>query len=468
MIVACAAVGGAGWWSLQALATRLDQSVSVTTRNIELAAELRADVLTFRMQERGMLLFSFIHANEQVLSCRDNYNKAMNAAFEKIAAIRALSHTDRGTELMNQAEAGVQEYKARQLEVWQILETHKVPEATEYDKKTLVATGGRIIAALDQFGELMHGLNGEVNDEALHVKATAKTVLALGLLGCALLGVLAILAMRRAIRTLQLTTGELQQGADEVAAAAGQVAMSSQELAQGCSQQAEWLQETAASSETISSIARNNSDKSVAAADLVNQSGRRFTEANLLLEQTVMAMTDLNQQSGKISSVVKVIDGIAFQTNILALNAAVEAARAGEAGMGFAVVADEVRNLAQRCAQGAKDTSELIEQSVSKSVETKAMVDQVALAIHGIIEQAAQVKALVDEVNAGGQEQARGAEQVGQSVAKIGKVTQQTAASAEESAAAAEELTAQSQTFKSLLDRLTTLAGASRLQIARR
>src|SRR5579862_6160682 len=126
----------------------------------------------------------------------------------------------------------------------------------------------------------------------------------------------------------------------------------------------------------------------------------------------VVAMGEINTQSGKISKIIKVIDENAFQTNILTLNAAVEAARAGEAGMGFAVVADEVRNLAQRCAQAAKDTAELIEESIAKSNGGQATVDQVATAIRSITVESAKVKTLVDEVNLGSQEQARGIEQI--------------------------------------------------------
>ena len=142
------------------------------------------------------------------------------------------------------------------------------------------------------------------------------------------------------------------------------------------------------------------------------------------------------------------IDEIAFQTNILALNAAVEAARAGEAGMGFAVVADEVRNLAQRCAQAAKDTASLIEESIAKSNDGKSKVDQVAAAIREITEESTTIKTLVDEVNLGSQEQARGMEQIGKAITQMEQVTQKTAANAEESASAAEELNAQSESLE--------------------
>jgi len=135
----------------------------------------------------------------------------------------------------------------------------------------------------------------------------------------------------------------------------------------------------------------------------------------------------------------------------------VEAARAGEAGLGFAVVADEVRNLAQRCAQAAKDTAGLIEDSITKSKEGKQKMDQVAISIRDVTRNAADIKVMIENVNAASQEQSRGIEHIGRAVSQMEHLTQTTAASAEESAAAAEELTAQSQAVKSIVERLTAM-----------
>ena len=175
----------------------------------------------------------------------------------------------------------------------------------------------------------------------------------------------------------------------------------------------------------------------------------------------VRAMSDIAASSDKIGRIIKVIDEIAFQTNILALNAAVEAARAGEAGTGFAVVADEVRNLAQRSAQAAKDTAALIEESIARSADGKAKVDQVAVLVRNVTAESAKVKTLVDEVSAASAEQARGIEQIAGAVGQMQNVTQTSAATAEQSAAAAEELTAQSEAVRDVIGRLRTMVERS-------
>jgi methyl-accepting chemotaxis protein/methyl-accepting chemotaxis protein-1 (serine sensor receptor) len=459
MIAASALVGGAGWWYVRELGSGIDKAYNVSVRQSNLTGDLRAQVFTFRLQERGMLLFSNIKDDGQVGRCRDAFDKAMTAALELTGTIRPLIRTDHGRELMDRTRAGIEEYRSLQLQVRAILASGQLQQAVEFDSKNLVPAGARIVAALDDFIKTRNIVDEQQIVEANSSRHTAGIMLILGLLCCAGLGAGVGYVMRRATGKLQKTASELGQAARQLAGAAAQVSSVSTALAQGASEQASSLQETSSSSTEVNTMAGRNTQLSQSAAELVDQSQVRFGEASQSLDQTVAAMGEIHAQSGKISKIIKAIDEIAFQTNILALNAAVEAARAGEAGMGFAVVADEVRNLAHRSAQAAKDTSELIETSIAKSTDGKAKVDQVASAIHAIVSESVKVKTLVDEMTAGSSQQAQGIEQIARAIAQMEQVTQQTAASAEEGAAAAEQLTAQSGVLNHLMDRLTELVG---------
>jgi methyl-accepting chemotaxis protein len=305
--------------------------------------------------------------------------------------------------------------------------------------------------------------NGDSDSaEAEHVASTGRILIFVILLVALASGsALVFLIVRSVNGALRSAASSLAEGAEQVASAAGQVSSGSQSLAQGSSEQAASLEETSASATEINSMALSNAGKSRSAANLVGQSQLRFEETNTALSHMVTAMGEINTSSEKISKIIKVIDEIAFQTNILALNAAVEAARAGEAGMGFAVVADEVRNLAQRCAQAAKDTAVLIEESIGKSNEGKVKVDLVATGIRSITEQSAEVKSLIDEISLSSQEQAKGIEQVTKAVIQMEQVTQATAANAEESAAAAQELNAQSETLVAVVNDLKAIVNGN-------
>jgi methyl-accepting chemotaxis protein len=286
------------------------------------------------------------------------------------------------------------------------------------------------------------------------VETQSYTLNILMLLVCAAAGVVIVLIVLGINRSLLATANSLSDGAAQIASAASQVSSSSQSLAHGATAQAAAIEETSASTEEINSMARRSTDNTRATAVLINDSQQSFASANQNLADMVTAMNDLSESSNKIAKIIKVIDEIAFQTNILALNAAVEAARAGESGMGFAVVADEVRNLAQRSAQAAKDTTVLIEDSIAKTTNSKAKVDQVVDAIRAITDEGIQIKTLIDEVSHGSEEQSRGIEQIGKAITQIEKATQNAAANSEECAAAAEELSAQSETLREIIFQL--------------
>ncbi|MFN8939406.1 MAG: methyl-accepting chemotaxis protein [Acidobacteriota bacterium] len=191
----------------------------------------------------------------------------------------------------------------------------------------------------------------------------------------------------------------------------------------------------------------------------MQEAARKVEETNRALADMIHSMNEISTSSSKISKIIKVIDEIAFQTNILALNAAVEAARAGEAGMGFAVVADEVRSLAQRSAQAAKDTTQLIEESIGSATKGKLKLDEVARASEAVSELVKAVSGLMQEVRLGSEEQERGIEQIAKAVSQMERVTQQVAANAEEGAAAGEELRRHAATVGKTVDALRTLVG---------
>lgn len=265
--------------------------------------------------------------------------------------------------------------------------------------------------------------------------------------------VLALLAVRTRLHAFM---SGIHPVCMEVAAAASKISSSSRALALGSSEQAASLVETSASSEQINSMARKNAGNSRTAAELVAASQQRFQQVNGFLEQMVTAMHEVNASGKQIASIIQVIDEIAFQTNILALNAAVEAARAGEAGLGFAVVADEVRNLARRCAQAATDTTTLVGNSITRANDGTASVHEVASAIQHLIDEAARIDTLVQEVRLGSEKQASGMEQFSRGITQVQQVTRQIADNAGENASIAVELNTQSEVLRQML---ATLAG---------
>jgi methyl-accepting chemotaxis protein/methyl-accepting chemotaxis protein-1 (serine sensor receptor) len=370
-----------------------------------------------------------------------------------------LAESAEGRRIIGVVQTAAPQIERNHLEFWRLASAGDLNGAATVLRDGVMPPLTQINQDADKLVAQQELVSTAAGEEARGTVSRARTTVAGAILLSILIAIAVVMIVRQINTALRKIVAELSDGAEQVASASAQVSGASQSLAQGSSEQAASLEETSSSSEEISAMARKNAEGSHRAAELVGQSQDKFTETSRSLDDAVVAMDEINLQSDKISKIIKVIDEIAFQTNILALNAAVEAARAGEAGMGFAVVADEVRNLAQRCAQAAKDTSSLIEESIAKSGRGKLKVDEVAAAIRINMQVGAEVKTLVDDVNTSSEQQAQGISQIGAAVNQMSQVTQSTAANAEESAAAAEELTAQSEGLRSIAERLTAMVG---------
>jgi methyl-accepting chemotaxis protein/methyl-accepting chemotaxis protein-1 (serine sensor receptor) len=431
-----------------------------SARTVEIAGSIQTSVATMRAAARATVLAAVLKEDAERKKAGETYQAEVNRISQALVAMKPYLDDDREKRMLDRVEAGLTAWVPLYDQLDQLCSQGKIQEANQLRIGKQTATADEISKAASE----LLAIQKEQLDRADAEGAKATTIsgwVTLALIGLALIvGAGVVWMVLQVIRVLRRVAAELMEGAEQVAAAAGQVASSSQALSQGASEQAASLEETSASSEEVNSMTQRNAENSRSAAELTAQVDEQVNSANQTLTQMVSAMADINGSSEKISKIIRVIDEIAFQTNILALNAAVEAARAGEAGMGFAVVADEVRNLAQRCGQAAKDTETLIEESITKSREGDTRLGRVEESIRSITGTAAKVRTLVDEVNLGSQEQERGIAQISKAIVQMESVTQQTAANAEESAAAAEELTAQSQAVREVVRHLEGMVGA--------
>jgi methyl-accepting chemotaxis protein len=262
-------------------------------------------------------------------------------------------------------------------------------------------------------------------------------------------------------RRLTKTVSQLEQSAEQTSGVSLQLSRSSQSIAEGASSQAASLEETSASLEQMASMTQRNAENARQVKDLGSQANAAGDTAVKDMQAMQNAMQAIQTSSGDIAKIIQTIDEIAFQTNLLALNAAVEAARAGEAGAGFAVVADEVRNLAQRCAQAARETTSQIQTAIDKTRQGAEISSNVAQGLNAIVEKVRLVDQLAAEVATASLEQSQGIQQVNTAVTQMDQVTQANAAASEQSASVAEELKSQAQTLQSTLADLATLVHGS-------
>jgi len=320
----------------------------------------------------------------------------------------------------------------------------KTAQLATYDKK------GWLIAATVEDSEMLSAIS--------QMKTFA---LVLGLVAIFLVGLLAWFTTGNVFKTIKRAVVSLKQTGEQVASGSREVSSASQSLAEGSSEQAASIEETSSSLEEMSSMTRQNADNAAKAMQMMKEAGVIVENANQSLGDMIGAIEEITHSSEETGKIIKTIDEIAFQTNLLALNAAVEAARAGEAGAGFAVVADEVRNLALRAAEAAKNTSELIEGTISAVKKGNDLTEKTREGFAANTDIAMKIGELINEIGAATGEQAEGIEQINKAVNEMDKVVQQNAANGEETAAAAQEMSGEAAKLENIVTELMALVGGS-------
>ena len=247
------------------------------------------------------------------------------------------------------------------------------------------------------------------------------------------------------------TLSSISDAGSQVTVSSSQVASASQALAQGSTEQASAIEEITASIDEIAEKTKQNAEQANSAANLVIHAIEDVKKGNKQMEDMMTAMQDINKSSESISKIIKVIDDIAFQTNILALNAAVEAARAGEAGKGFAVVAEEVRSLAAKSASAAGETAELIEDSINKVSQGSKIADDTAKALEAITNVVQESEVIINGIAESSNYQATAVAQIEQAINQVSQVVQTNSATSQQCAASSEELSNQAARMRDML-----------------
>ncbi len=260
--------------------------------------------------------------------------------------------------------------------------------------------------------------------------------------------------------TLKDTIGKIKYSADSINMNAEQVSNGAQVLAQGTTEQASAIEELSAEINEIYTTIVNNAEYAHNAGNKALESSKEVEIGNVQMRDMLAAMDEISNSSSEIGKIIKVIDDIAFQTNILALNAAVEAARAGSAGKGFAVVADEVRNLAQKSAEAAKQTTVLIENSINAISKGTSLADEAGKSLAGIVNKTSETNDLINEIVKASSQQTISVNQIRSGIEQISSVVQENASTAEASAANSEELSGQVQVLNDLVNKFKIEANA--------
>jgi methyl-accepting chemotaxis protein len=473
---------GYSWVSLRGLSANLTLLTDDRMVKVDQLGDVKDNANVVARAVRNMVL---LQEPADMQAEKKRVDEAMAKNGELLKTLAADTHSEKGKAALKAIEDSRAPYEAGLAKAIELALANKDAEATTVLLKDVRPLQSAYFKALDGASDLQRDMASQLGKDARADVSTAILLLALISLGAACIGgpmawaisrgltrqlggepgevvhiantiaegnlgqqfqtragdtTSIVAAMRRMNDNLARIVGQVRDSSDSIATGSAQIATGNADLSQRTEEQASNLQQTAASMEQLSSTVKTNADTTEQAKVLAMQASDAAVKGGQTVGTVVATMHDIATSSKKISDIIGVIDGIAFQTNILALNAAVEAARAGEQGRGFAVVASEVRSLAGRSADAAKEIKALIGASVDKVEVGARQVNEAGLSMTEIVSQVQRVTQLISEISNATAEQTSGISQVGDAVTQLDQVTQQNAALVEESAAAAESL----------------------------
>ncbi len=460
MVVASGIAGFASWRASEMLRSELLHATGNGAGKLALAGELKAAANILRTGQRGLLLNAVQADAAGAAATRKEYAKRREEAAALANQLRPLLDSKAEAEGLRTLEAAIALHAECFRRVGELCDAGKIPDAMAEYKKTGSPAG----VAMEKAASEMMAFQRELMKEgaaqgALAISQGRNMVFAAASLGLALF-VVVLWLLRDAGRILMGIAADMARQATHVESASAQVAGSSQAVAQGAHQQSAALEETSAAAVEVGAMSETNAQTARAVAECMQTVEARVGAGGEALTRMAGSMKAIAESGAQITSIIRVIDEIAFQTNILALNAAVEAARAGEAGLGFAVVADEVRSLADRSAQAGKDASALIELSVTTSHRGAATMGELDSAMRAISGSASGTRELIRKVTEGSVDQARRVREISQAVADIERVTQASAESSHAGAEASRALAAQARDLQRASAKMQQLLGA--------
>lgn len=466
LLVLTGALAIASVHAMNSLNSELDRVVRHMWSQADRTSQLESTLAELAGYQQAILLRSVLGdtggLEHSRAAARDSESRVGSLFSEILSSLDSAADRQLVTNLQSRANAA----RSTREEVSRLMDALRMDEALKLVSGSLIPSYEDIQQRAREYLNQQRVKMSVAAEDARSKAATNRMIAFLVIAGAVICTLLIGFSLRRMLTEMSTMTAEVAKGAGQIARAAAQMNSVSHSLAQGASEQSASLEQTSASAEQISSMVHRNAANSKTVAEFTATANRVLTEANQKLNQMLDSMKDISSSSEKISKIIRVIDEIAFQTNILSLNAAVEAARAGEAGMGFAVVADEVRSLAQRCSQAAKDTSVLIAESIAHARTGKLRLDEVAQAMQQVTANSSEIGKLSGEVSSGSDEQSRGIEQISRAILQIQEVTHKAAAGAEEGSAAGAQMERESRHLDLAVKQLREMLGISMLNQA--